>query len=223
MEHQLERGDPRIQPSILAATRNNKGNKGNNRKRGENYSQMESKRGKARQLFGKRPIHHKNELGLHQSRLVLVLVFLLLVSCAPLFLLLLHNPTTQPNSTPNNGVTKQPLFVHRGRFGRKNTSRILTLDIWKTKTFFWTYLPLFTLTFPLNSTYTNPFFSNKGSLRSHPPPLFFFKPSIEGICFPFVHSFDSLVCSTGRLETGNGKQETTTIAITPQDTHTGYS
>lgn len=160
------------------------------------------------------PMHHKNELGLHQSGLVLAFLYLCFVLLA--FVFLLHK--TQHNSThrtPNNGVTTT--FCSSWAIRQKKYLEDTHTRSMKDKTFFFFFghtslcLPWH---IPLNSTQTNPFFSNKGLFSIPIPRSLFFQTVL-----PFVHSFASFV----RQEDGKWKQETTTYAATPQDTHKGYS
>lgn len=180
---------------------------------------MESKRGKAQQTKDICPMHHKNELGLHQSGLVLafVVVFPLFVFCAPRFSFSSpQNPTQLNPQNTQQRSNKQPLFVHRGRFGGKNTSRIPTHDLWKTKLFFFFLdIPPFVYLniFPSTPHRQTPFFQTKGSSRSPSPALYSFKPSCHS-------SILSLRLFDRKMESGNRKQQPTQQH---HKTHKGYS
>lgn len=150
------------------------------------------------------PMHHKNELGLHQSGLVLAFLYLCFVLLA--FLFLLHK--TQHNSThrtPNNGVTNNHFLFIVGDSAEK-IPRGYPHTIYERQNFFFFFLdiPRFVYLdiFPSTPHRQTPFFQTKGSSRSPSPALYSFKPSCHS-------SILSLRLFDRKMESGNRKQQPT--------------
>lgn len=146
--------------------------------------------------------------------LPLSLSFLYLCFVLLAFLFLLHK--TQHNSThrtPNNGVTNNHFLFIVGDSAEK-IPRGYPHTIYERQTFFWTYLPLFTLTYSPQLHTDKPLFFKQRALLDPHPPLFILSNHLA------IRPFFRFVCSTGRwkVETGNNNLRSNTTRHT-KDTH----